>query len=401
MVIEIALLLGLIIIIIQTMINNTTYKFLFNWYTLLIYFFLYFAFGELININTWVISFEQLVASEHSIGIFSLSFIAFRSALKTNIKSLSTLAANYDFTTANPDKPLKPWWVTGITDSEGNFSVFTQKTSKGIKITLGYKVTQKAHSKGILHDLERFFKCGNILIDNKKEDAYKFNVNKLDDILNIIIPHFDSYPLFSSKRLDYLDFKKVALMMKEGLHLNENYLKIILSIKDKMNSKRSFEERWKFFDSIEPIKLSDEWVQAFIDGDGSFQFGIADAVSRGKSYVALTPTLSISQSSHDIKLLNAFVSFFGCGYLKPKYDINNLEQAKASRSVNSYVVNQHAIISEFVDKYPMLTPKQLDYLEGRIRRFNSSRSEYYSFDFFGLTFPPTSFRVKSWWIDSV
>jgi hypothetical protein len=36
-----------------------------------------------------------------------------------------------------------------------------------------------------------------------------------------------------------------------------------------------------------------------------FKIGIADAVSRGKAYVALTPTLSVSQSSHDIRLLNA------------------------------------------------------------------------------------------------
>jgi hypothetical protein len=104
-------------------------------------------------------------------------------------------------------------------------------------------------------------------------------------------------------------------------------------------------------------------VQAFIDGEGSFQFRIADAMSRGKPYVALTPTLEIGQSNHDIKLLDAFVQFFGHGYLKPKYDINNLEAAKASRIVNRYVINQHSVITEFIDKYPMLTRKQMDYLD--------------------------------------
>jgi len=73
--------------------------------------------------------------------------------------------------------------------------------------------------------------------------------------------------------------------------------------------------------------------------------------------------MAIRQSSHDVKLLNAIKHFFGCGYLKPKYDITNLEAAKASRSVNSYVVNQHTVITEFVDKYPMLTRKQLDFLD--------------------------------------
>lgn len=58
-----------------------------------------------------------------------------------------------------------------------------------------------------------------------------------------------------------------------------------------------------------------------------------------------------------------FSSFFSCGYLKPKYDFSSLDAAKAARSVSRYVVNQHAVITEFVDKYPMLTRKQLDYLD--------------------------------------
>ena len=90
---------------------------------------------------------------------------------------------------------------------------------------------------------------------------------------------------------------------------------------------------------------------------------IGDAVSRGKSYVSLNPTLEIGQSNHDIKLLKAFVDFFGHGYLKPKYDISSLEAAKASRIVNRYVINQHSVITEFIDKYPLLTRKQLDYLD--------------------------------------
>ena len=63
---------------------------------------------------------------------------------------------------------------------------------------------------GIFYDLQRYFLCGNIQIDNKAADALKFNVTKLDDILSKVIAHFDSYPLLSSKNLDYQDFKKVA-----------------------------------------------------------------------------------------------------------------------------------------------------------------------------------------------
>ena len=266
------------------------------------------------------------------------------------------------------EKKLAPYWVTGIVDAEGNFSVNKQKINKGYKYSLNFKVTQKNHSKGILLDIQKFFSCGNISIDNKKENTYKFSVNKINDIINIILPHFDKYPLLTSKDLDYLDFKKVAFFIKSNLHLKENYKNIIQSIKDNMNSKRSFEERWNFFIIKEKeaafgiIKLKNEWVQAFIDGEGCFHFGIANTVNRLKSYQALTPTLSISQSNHSVKLLKAFINFFGYGYLKPKYEIS-LENAKASRSVNRYIINQSSTVISFVDKYPMLTRKHLDYLD--------------------------------------
>ena len=268
-----------------------------------------------------------------------------------------------DFSLGSPEQKLASQWVTGISDSEGNFSISTQKTKNGHKFTLAYKVTQKTHSAGILYDLQRYFECGNVHIDNRGEDALKFNVTKLDDIIFKIIPHFDSYPLLTSKNLDYQDFRRIAYMMKDGLHLNEEGMTNIITIKENMNSKRSFEERWNYLDKYGPIILNNEWVQAFIDGEGSFQFRIADAVSRGKPYVALSPTLEIGQTNHDIKLLKAFVEFFNQGYLKPKYDINSLEAAKTSRIVNRYIVNQHSVITEFIDRYPMLTRKQLDYLD--------------------------------------
>jgi len=58
--------------------------------------------------------------------------------------------------------------------------------------------------------------------------------------------------------LDYFDFKKVAFMLKDGLHLKQENREIILSVKNNMNSKRSFEERWGFFEKIESIKLNNE-----------------------------------------------------------------------------------------------------------------------------------------------
>ena len=186
-----------------------------------------------------------------------------------------------------------------------------QKTKSGNKITLAFKVTQKEHSSGILKDLHKYFGCGNIYIDNRKENALKFSVSIIEDIIEKIIPHFDKYPLLTSKNLDFQDFKKVALLIYSKQHLDKKVKDDILLIKNNMNSLRSFEQRWEFFQKSKPIKLANEWVQGFIDGEGSFQFNISHTKNRGKPYISLSATLEIAQSNHDVGILNALVLFFG------------------------------------------------------------------------------------------
>lgn len=129
-----------------------------------------------------------------------------------------------------------------------------------------------------------------------------------------------------------------------------------------MNKSRSYEERWNYLKNKE-FNLAPEWIQAFIDGEGTFQCRIAETISRGNAYIAVNPTLEIAQKSHDVFVLNAIIKYLGIGYLKPKYDILSLKECKNSRIVSRAVFNQFDLIINFVDKYPMLTRKQLDYID--------------------------------------
>ena len=129
-----------------------------------------------------------------------------------------------------------------------------------------------------------------------------------------------------------------------------------------MNKNRLYEERWNYLNKL-TFDLKPEWVQAFIDGEGTFQCIISDVNNKEKNYVSVNPTLEISQSSHDVEVLNGIKNFFGLGYLKPKYNIKSLDESKKSRSVNRLIINQYENIISFLDKYPMLTRKYLDYLD--------------------------------------
>jgi len=87
--------------------------------------------------------------------------------------------------------------------------------------------------------LKDFFQVGNINIDNRSTEGYKYVISNRKDLINILFPHFDKYPLQGTKHLDFLDFKRCVLLMEES----SNNLDLVLSIKNNMNRGRSFEER--------------------------------------------------------------------------------------------------------------------------------------------------------------
>jgi hypothetical protein len=65
-----------------------------------------------------------------------------------------------------------------------------------------------------------------------------FRVSSHNDIINIIIPLFEKYPIQGNKYLDYADFMKVALLMKNKVHLTPEGLDQIRKIKAGMNTGR-------------------------------------------------------------------------------------------------------------------------------------------------------------------
>lgn len=81
-----------------------------------------------------------------------------------------------------PKALVNDWYVTGLTDSEGNFSINYNTCQNTNKVTFSYKITQKVDSISVLHDLKAFFNCGNVVIDNKDSKGYKFQVSSLDSI---------------------------------------------------------------------------------------------------------------------------------------------------------------------------------------------------------------------------
>lgn len=158
--------------------------------------------------------------------------------------------------------------MTGFTDAEGSFGINTTASDK-LKVSLQYKVTQLASSEEVLHDMVDYFKTGNVHIDNRSTGTLKYQVQDLVSIREKILPHFEQYPLQTSKALDYKDWSKAVDLLSNKEHYHAEGKQLLFDIKESMNNARSKVERWEYLNALRnSFKL--HRVQGFIDDHFNF-----------------------------------------------------------------------------------------------------------------------------------
>lgn len=134
-----------------------------------------------------------------------------------------------------------PNWYTGFCDAECCFHVRIRENStsrnKGLIVSLMFSLVQHSRDTLLFELLKNYLNCGKVYISNTQNDV-RLKVEKFSDIYDIIIPFFEKYPLQSSKKKDFLDFCKVANLIKDKSHLTDEGLKMALEIKSGMNTGR-------------------------------------------------------------------------------------------------------------------------------------------------------------------
>ena len=180
------------------------------------------------------------------------------------------------------NEKMNPYYVTGFSDAE---STFYMGVYKEINWSANARFTIKLHiiDLPLLYKLQDFFGGIGSVIANKTENKAVFSVSKLNDIINVIIPHFDQYPLESAKSIDFLLWKQCVMLIKSREHLTEKGIHKILSFKSAMNLGLSDKLKANFpnvtyierpLQIIKSELLNPYWVSGFIDGDGSFTVSI-------------------------------------------------------------------------------------------------------------------------------
>lgn len=128
-------------------------------------------------------------------------------------------------------------YITGFTDGEGCFSVsfsHRKKMNFGIEVRPSFSVSQNRRNLEIIKEFRNFFGCGGIRF-SKIDQNYKYEVRSLENLVKVIIPHFQKYPLRTSKEKDFNLFTQICSLMNQNLHLNRDGLINIIDIAYQMN----------------------------------------------------------------------------------------------------------------------------------------------------------------------
>ena len=126
--------------------------------------------------------------------------------------------------------------MTGFVDGEGCFFVGMNRhpeMTAGFQVLPEFTVVQHQRDVQLLYALKQFFGCGVVRVNHGDRMAYR--VRKLDHLKEHIMKFFERYPLKSKKRIDFLKFRKVIMLIDRGEHLIPEGIKRIQEIASSMN----------------------------------------------------------------------------------------------------------------------------------------------------------------------
>ena len=143
----------------------------------------------------------------------------------------------------------KDGWLSGFIDSDGSFSVQYTKlenNAKKRKISCRLRIEQRmldpitneSYLK-VLTDVSNFLNCSLLTRKQKSTGNEYYTLTASSKMsLEIIVNYLEEYPLFSSKYLDYSDWKEIEFLIFENKHYTEEGINKTESVKNSMNRQR-------------------------------------------------------------------------------------------------------------------------------------------------------------------
>lgn len=271
---------------------------------------------------------------------------------------------------------LNPNFVSGFSDAEASFYVRISKKSSMISgWTVEPTFSIRLHHKDInvLHLIQQFFGVGKVYHHESIEEA-TFRVSSIQQ-LDVIVNHFEVYPLLTKKFSDFLLFKEVLKIMRLKEHLTVEGVLKIANIKASMNTTKNTERA--DLPGIVPVQLptlplitvnsiNPYWLAGFTAGDGCFSV----SVIKSKAILGETGWLRFILTQHyrDETLLRVIATYLGCGKIN--------KDSKATYLVVQRLPDIVKIIVPFFDEYGLVGVKLKDYEEFKLASILMSKKAH-------------------------
>lgn len=260
---------------------------------------------------------------------------------------------------------MNPYFFTGFSDGEASFILYVQKykyTKIGWACWLTFEINLSSKDLSILKDIKDYLGVGKI---NQKSNGTCVYYIKSFKELDVLIDHFDKYPLLTQKLGDFLLFKLAYEVIKGKKHLTPEGLQEILAIKASMNKGLPLALK-AVFPNITPItrplvlnsKVRDpNWLAGFTTavsqkGCGCFMVKVQE--TPGKNTRVLL-RFKLTQHPKDEQLMRSLVDYLGCGHIYVD-----------ERSVDYIVAGFKDITVKIIPlfaEYPIQGIKYLNYLD--------------------------------------
>lgn len=128
-------------------------------------------------------------------------------------------------------------FVSGFVEGEGCFCISFNRRAKmktGIEIRPSFSISQNKRNLELIKSINQHFQCGSIRF-SKSDQNYKYEVRSIKELVKVIIPFFEKYPLQGIKNDDFLLFREVCLLVYQNQHLNRDTLRKIIDLSYQIN----------------------------------------------------------------------------------------------------------------------------------------------------------------------
>lgn len=155
-------------------------------------------------------------------------------------------------------------WLTGFIDGEGNFQVFLDRNYFRVMFRIRLHIDDIVVLQKKIRD---FLGVGRVVVE---DSSCLFIISDVKSLLTVLFPLLVKYQLYTTKWLDYLDFKSVVLFLSYSstTRLSLSQLEWIRGIMYQMNSGRTQYN----YNLIPKITVNPFWLLGFIEAEGTFGF---------------------------------------------------------------------------------------------------------------------------------